>query len=522
MPIREFDAFRTIMHAIQRKPIKILQNENLIVDGFWFIKIYMVPASYRAHALFGLNMDPLMKLIDLSHKSNLNLLWIWDGMEVKKSLIEGSYRIDSLIKTIKEHSIGNLKAVDRFYQRIINQEESINAVNCILKERKVNFIRAPYYAMAQAVYFQRSINGYFFGSTDFLMFEESEKVITDIDFEQGLVKIIYKNEILEGCRMDSFHFQGACLVLGSEFCSTMPLYAKDFNATEIIQELSRKDSIFDFISTAKYDEKEFYINQFICARNLLKFCPVMTSSGVDFLNDCTSKCNLEQIFGIKLCDFLYEKLFRCEIGADVLNGIAFGMSKERVERLEKIKCCYYGILKNYFEFDLKVVLRDKEISVVDKIPVPENKQSTKLALNSVLNVELKPVDDVDVPDQILILLLCKDPIFKRNFSRKLLCLSRSGGTCGAAEIPHELFTFLLELKYVARLYYNLISSIEMFTGSKSEFCINYTLNNALKQKVTDSDIAFLERMVRLFELNSDYLGSDFYVKDVGGFLLQNK
>lgn len=530
MPVREFDIFRINLPSIQKKPIKILQNENLIIDGFWFIKVYMTPSSYKEHLLNGLKMEPLHKLIKMAEKLNINLLWIWDGIKPKKSLIEGSFNIDCYEKALRDHSSRNYKNVDRFYQRALNNEEYVLTINNFLRKYKTAFIRAPYYAMAQAVYLQRNLNSYFFGPTDFLMFEESEKVITDLYLEEEMVRIVNKIEILESNRIDYMHFQGICLILGSEFCSTIPYYAKDFNAKEIISHMCSIESIYSFITRADYEEKEFYINQYICAVNMLKHCPVMTTAGMSLLTDETNKCDLDLIFGIKLSDFLYEKLFVCEISAEILEGMAFGEIKERFSRHEKPRYYYYSFLKNSFDFDIRIKLKGRDVHVLNAsnhlINSKNEEQSQKLLpnLNKVLSLNLKVLDHAEPLDQILMLLIVKDEIFKSNLGRKVLCFNKKTEymDCYTVEISQDIFNFCLEFKYITLLYYNIINSIELILGCKSMIDLKYNCNNALKTKLSYHDFAFLENIKKLFKLNIEYLGSDFYINEIENFILQQK
>lgn len=528
MPIREFDIFRSSMHALQKKTIKILQNEGLMIDGFWFIKIYMIPLKYTDHAVNGLNMNPLFKLIELAKKNNIQLLWIWDGLKAKKSIIEGSFKVDYFEKVMKDHNIKNYRSVDKFYNKIINQEEYVNIVNDFLKRNNVIFVRAPYYAMAQAVYFQRNINSYFFGSTDFLMFEESEKVITDIDFTNSMVKIIYKNEILEAHRFDNQHFQSICLILGSEFCSTMPFYAKDFKAFDILRSIGAKDSIFNFVLSANYDEKEFYINQFVCAINLLKYCPVMTTDGVRLLSNGALKCDFELIFGRKLCDFLYEKLFKSEISAEVLEGIAFGECKEKRDSFKQLKLCYYGVLNDYFDFYLKIVKPNKEYSVSKPIHISDEKSTyVKLVptLNKIFSTDIKVIDNIEVIDQFLIMQLIKENILKKNFTKRILCFNRKTiqWDYSKIEISHEDFTFFMELKNISQLYYNIVSAIEVVGNCKSTSSFtDFKLSNVLRDTVVKEDILFLEKIKKLLKMNIEYNDSSSYIKDIDVFLLGQK
>ncbi|KAM0686774.1 hypothetical protein COBT_001997 [Conglomerata obtusa] len=382
MPIRGFDSFRTVPQAFTKRPALLLKNEKLIVDGFWYIRKYCFNDPYMQIVASGINVKPIQNLIKVCKKQNTDVLWIWNGLKVRKPSSPTFQATDFTKLGLEELEKGDYVAADIHLKKTLNHEDYVSFITSILRRNGINVIRAPYYAMAQAVYFSQFMTAYFFGPTDYFLFEGTEKIINEFfgtDDEIKHIEIVHKNPIVKFLKLCDYKFQGFCLLLGSDLCPTIPTHANFFDVMKIYELIkgyysiheALKSILSNFYKENKYPQNS-YLKNYVFAKNVLKFCPVMISGKVRTLCNENLPFDVEEIFGIRVCNYLFEKMFFCEISAEVINGISLGEIKEKNEIGIEIKKCYYEALREKFYFNFKIIYNDKEIS---------------LSLNTVQNLE---------------------------------------------------------------------------------------------------------------------------------------
>ncbi|KAM0676475.1 hypothetical protein GVAV_000442 [Gurleya vavrai] len=586
MPIRGIDSYKTIPQVFSKKPSLLLKNEKLAIDGFWFLKKYCFDASFNQISANGFNQKPLINLISFCKKNKTDLLWIWNGIKPRKNISQ-NFSPDFFKLGIDELEKKNFKYADINFKKTINYEDYVLQVNAILQKNEINYIRAPFYAMAQAAFISQNMNLFFFGPTDFLLFENTEKMIIEfigIDNEITHIEIINKKLLLKELNLSPEKFQVFGLILGSELCPTIPIFANMFDTKKILEFVQDSRNLFETIKDAIesfYKQttylSEIYLKNFIVACTILKYCPVMKDGKVLTFREENVPGDLEIIFGKKICDFLFEKMFFCRISAEVLNNIAFVEIKEKNESGLLIKESYLQILKGFFEFDIKISFNniEKNLKKINynekKLFVNENEKnslklsnyaiekennSLKLSNNAIerenninksfnnaiekknnlfrlsnefLKLNLIYTSDLSFEQQILLSFSLKQENIYIDFISKLFCLNIDKVENKVFEVDKDALIFYNEMKYLLRLLHNFVDVLEMFVEIKFEKILELSIFNSVfmrnykeKNEITENNFNFLKKARDFYAKNTkNYVSCKDAVAVLDDFLKKN-
>ncbi|EPR79405.1 hypothetical protein SLOPH_1684 [Spraguea lophii 42_110] len=385
MPIRGFDKIR-IGGMSALRPFLLLKNSIVAIDGFWFVKRYILKNDYTrvlSHGVENICENVIRAFCEQINKNNVQVLWIWDGIKINKDYYqqidaEGSYAEGCM------HYFNKDKYKASFsWRKWLDMEQFVLSANKLLStfSDNVTVIRAPYTAMAQMVYFYKmKACDYIYGPNDLLLFENTGKIITEFDFLGNLdvdgknkcntynIELTYKDEILKAYKLEFTAFKNYGFLLGCEFCPTFPEYATNFNIQEIFYisrltfpELKERLNIY-YNNDAGAILTETYIENYKRAQTLVRNQPIISMEGkLQFLHlaltntgivwNEQSEKKFEYLFGLRLPNACYEKLFIMKIIPDVLEIL--NKKDYKISNLPEIKELCENIKQYFMKGDIK-------------------------------------------------------------------------------------------------------------------------------------------------------------------------
>ncbi|TBU04994.1 hypothetical protein CWI39_0732p0010 [Hamiltosporidium magnivora] len=323
MPIRGFDILKKHIVITAKRPAAVLKDTRFCVDGFWFLKRYALPSNASSAYVFGLDfLTPIQKFISFVQNYSIDVLWIWDGIPIKSSKTDEYFE-----KAIHAYQSNDFSIFNSHLRRSIEFEEYVIPITELLRSSNISVIRAPYCAMAQASYLSKlGLCSYVFAPTDFLLFEDGEKLVTDFCNFKDIctqVEIITRSEILHNLKLNFYRFQSYSLLLGCEFCPTIPPFSTNFDINSVISIVGGYESVYSaarkcmeqvYNTSSDSIIVEGYLKMFVTTKSLLKFHPVMKENGAVLpLNEIDVPSGIECIFGERYADSFYEKLFNVEV-----------------------------------------------------------------------------------------------------------------------------------------------------------------------------------------------------------------
>lgn len=398
MPIRGLDQ-GILSKSLQKLPLKVLQDEIVAVDGFWYLKKYAQLANVAAHGCMEEAIERALK--PLLALKDVQILWVWEGLdyakarrtregelargdkagraatELKVSLSERAYR-----GTIAD-ALANGGTLGYGGRAGIDQEIYVAPTTRILQKYGVSVVRAPYSAMAQCVYFLReNCVSYIFTMVDALLFVGGTKIVVDFGFDEEHIETVDRVRLFAALDFNLPGFQSYAFLSGCDFCPTVPCYANDFvfsSVVELAREKNLEEKLYQYYlkaggDPAQYahsDEAEYiqhYYSSFVC----IEYHPVMSLRGtIECLNTSDIPVDLERIFGTQLHDLLYQQLFLGNITPRLLNKIAYN--------------------KEYVKEHLNMVLNAFEVAVSQMCGLKRKKDTAKAknAIISTISIDSK-------------------------------------------------------------------------------------------------------------------------------------
>lgn len=313
MPIRMFESYGH-EKVLQKVPISTLDSTIFAIDGFWYLKKYLSIASEEQFLDTSLAIDTLLKnLIELNKKTTV--LWVWDGIEFKQPF-QGD--LSSFCRDVSDKIIIS----SGFNKRLYDQEFYVAYMTERLQKNGIAFMRAPYSAAAQCVYFSKYGKVSVFSKNDALLFADCNKLIVDIEFENSSVDIIYRDVLFKECNLNLESFRRLALLSGCEYCATYPSFASGFDATKAIELMSKNTVENNSAKDYQMSPESRYFNDYKQGFYIVESRPIMGLDGVvSVIRSTASSESLEELYGKQLPNKIYQALFKCQIGAKSL-GIA--------------------------------------------------------------------------------------------------------------------------------------------------------------------------------------------------------
>lgn len=351
MPIRKLEIYSDDC-ANSSLPIAELESKSLAIDGFWYIKKYLklYSESHLLNHLSVLNnfLDPILKL-----SKKTQILWVWDGLEfssVRSPELNDYYfqKVFDATTNGRFNSVNNRK----YCKLIFDQEFFVEEITRILKSNGISVVRAPYLASAQCVYLLKTkVVNYVFSKNDALLFADCDFLISEFHFSDSKFDVIDREVLFKKNYFDLEIFRRISFLSGCEFCQTVPSLVKEFDSLVVLDIVFNKDlnEYFNIPENKKF--KEEFLNAF----NIVEYSLVMLSSGeVSSIGEGDLvPCDLSTIFGKRLADSLYIKIYNCNIGVKFLSNIIFPkrevMKQFDIHYKSRIFACFLKLFGSIYD-----------------------------------------------------------------------------------------------------------------------------------------------------------------------------
>ncbi|KAF7683997.1 hypothetical protein TCON_0804 [Astathelohania contejeani] len=512
MPIRGLETFKSFYpNAFPRRPSLILRDASMAIDGFWFIKKYVTLNPLEIF-LYGQTREypELITLLDFVSSHNIDLLWIWSGVRIRKSPPTAGFE-----DATTAYEEGRDREAMAGWKRSLNPEDHVLPITNILQSRGISVLRAPYSATAQAAYLANiKVCNYIFAPTEFLLFEGGNKLITEFHGIKGstgtnkitCIDIICKADLMRHLSLDNSSFLGYGILLGCEFCPTMPVYSTNFDIFKILKIARTYGSICNELKLCLetnyrgIDEKliSSYMENFCTALTIIRDHPVMKQNGiVEPLSGKAVPNGFEDIFGPRASNTLYSYLAQLKIFPEMIFRTQNGNSIE-------------NILKVYIS-----KINKKDSNLIPVITTPENFVRSYLGINAVNTSKISLINQILLIKYIL--------PFKEQRISKILCLNQEMLGYGEVILDAELLRFLHRLKAVQR---DCICMLSLMIDFKEED-LNLSLFNALickppfktaDQTCINNNIAFLNDALVCLEANRDTANASEAIDEIKEFI----
>lgn len=377
MPIRGLESFKKQFNQnVYSKVSANILNETIVgIDGYWFLRKYTQIVNVHDIFLKENNeryLDPVLKFLKMAKDCNFEILWVWDGISYKKP--QSSQAPCDINQTVSEgfkyYTVGDYSSSNRIWRSLVDQVSIFENVNSILKGFSIPVMTAPFSATSQLAYFSaQNICGYVFGKNDILIYENIDKVIVDIFFDKKngfFVELINKKSICERLEIDYSEFKPLTFALGCEFCPTLPEYAKDFILENIVT-IVKTEGLESYLNKTK--DIDAYVSMFYNAYILTDYQPVMKEKGsVCPYNESSVPIDVEQFFGKKLPDILYEQMFLNKLSSEVVSTLAFESFSDTDPDCIDLANITFAILKSKVDIDVSFdggMALDKKVTICE-------------------------------------------------------------------------------------------------------------------------------------------------------------
>ncbi|KAM0671565.1 hypothetical protein CWI42_020520 [Ordospora colligata] len=357
MSIRGLDDMKMYpkQNFLMKIPHKAFEKMRICMDGNWFLRKYT--GTMKIHEGFVMGMDEIVleclaPLFEFKKEYDIDIIWVWDGIRLQKpQIVEQSGSDTQMQHAFDLYRQGEYKRAGRAWGGLAEMGYNTDMINKVLGENGVFPVTAPYSATAQCAYFiSIGACSYAFGKSDILLFEEVEKVILDMfgtSTTEGCFNVLYKSKFVEffGLGLKQFLITG--LLLGCDFCSTLPSYAEDFSVAKVVDAVKESDDPMQMIRKLCEDSVcKKYTEHFLQGVATVTYHPVMKITGeVQPYNQDNVPKGLEKIFGTRLAPRVYEAMFMNEVSGDAPQILGMknedadliSMTEEIMARMESMK-----------------------------------------------------------------------------------------------------------------------------------------------------------------------------------------
>lgn len=470
MPIRGLESFKKQFNqTVYSKVSANILNETVVgIDGYWFLRKYT--QIVNVHDIFLKEnkeryLDPVLKFIKMAKDCNFEILWVWDGISYKKPQIhQTQFDLNQTVtEGYKYYSKGDYSNSNRIWRSLVDQVSILEDINNMLKTFEIPVMTAPFSASTQLAYFlSQNICGYVFGKNDILIYENIDKVIVDIffDIKNGFsVELINKKSICERLEIDYNEFKPLAFALGCEFCPTLPEYAKEFILENIVT-IIKTEGIESYLNKSK--DIESYIKMFYNAYILTDYQPVMKEKGIVCpYNENSVPTDIEQFFGKKLPDVLYEQMFLNKISSEVLSTLAFESFSETDPDCIDLANITYAILKNKININVSFdggIALDKKVEICDR----PNKINFYNIVAPGIHFDL----ELPIVPQILLSKNVKYHMFDCPISNKILIYKPDSYCNNELQFDESILKFYLKNIRLRNLLKQCKEAYELVTGTE--------------------------------------------------------
>lgn len=421
MPIRGFEPI-FLNKATSKEPLNTIEKSIVAIDGMWLIRRHVFPFIEKDFLDVPASFDRFLEdVFRLNEK--ISILWIWDGIEARQTYLDLENTITDISNTIIErHSFK--------WQKFYDPEFFINSISKKLLENGVAVMRAPYYAAAQCAYFlsQKKVD-YVYGRTDTLLFKDCDKLITDFDFKNNMFTLLDRNLLFEKFKMNLESFRRLAFLSGCEYCMTVDFFSSSFDIQKIVDLLKQNENLEIILRNHGISSDHRYYTEYLNAFTIVNNTPVMGLDGVvrQLTNEPSQK-SISDVFGDKLSNNIYHKIYTCQLTTKPLENLFFNRFRSFIDT------SLIGLLKLIWE-------SQKSTEYLKNIPLSEF-IADKLNLYVVWNPNFNRMS------QILFHLMLK----KDNNPQNLMMLLNSGFVGQRTSKKEVTLTQSMMLVYLSSTY----------------------------------------------------------------------
>ncbi|CAD25070.1 hypothetical protein [Encephalitozoon cuniculi GB-M1] len=462
MPIRGLEEVRKHpgQNFFLKVPQKAFKKMRICIDGNWFLRKYVDVSSICRGLVFGMEeviTEPLLKLLEFKDENDVDMIWVWDGIGINKLQGTSHGGLGTLLtEGFKEYKQENYRKAGKLWRNFIMQKSEMDVANKILEEKGVAVITAPYSATAQCAYLMSAETcSYAFGKSDILLFDGVDKIILDMSDGSGkpYLDVFHKSRFLEFFNLSSRLFSALGLLLGCDFCPTIPRCATDFSFNAVFGLMKGSEDLLKMIrSTCDEGSSKKYTEQFLQGLMLVTYLPVMKVSGsVHPYSEENVPRNLEKILGPKLAPGFYESLFMNKVSGDVLQIMGKTPGTDRDSQLIKMVEAALSRVRGGAR---------KEKGSKDTKDEPGSAE----AFVNIIYPGMVLTKDIDPSVGVLLLMSIELRELETPFPMKMLCLHRQTGTKERLKISDKtlkyyvgitrLFNYIKEVKEIYEVTMN--------------------------------------------------------------------
>lgn len=226
----------------------------------------------------------------------------------------------------------------------VNQNEYLQIVFKILADNGVEFMRAPFSALAQLAYLEKHPRGLIHaicGGSELLLWDV-DRVILNMDFDGGNFQWLDKGRVMSDLQVDREAFLDICLLAGFDWIPTFPplisagtgydASAGGFTFKGTVDMVHEHGTGYNAVIAHSADNrvvKGNYVDSFSRTRCAVKYHLVLTDEGkVEPLNKEAAPSDIHEFIGFRLPDEVYFYLSQGMVSSQVINNLTSGMLLE--------------------------------------------------------------------------------------------------------------------------------------------------------------------------------------------------
>lgn len=539
MPIRNFEKELSKRQLIVKYELEVLKKNTIGVDGAWFVRKYTPVLKNKNVLLDGFNREILSyvhALVESMEKADCKMVWVWNGisprLDARKAPEER--RKDAIQTGWKAYRENNLEAAHRAWSVAFDYEEAKAQINSILLKNKIEIINAPYLAAGQGAYMEsKSYISMFFGATDYFLFSGGEKLILDFEFlggekkKVGKISCAFLSTVCSEFNLTPRELD-VLLLLGCEYCPTIPEYSMIFDLNTIITKYRGVPISSALRKSEEYSENSEMANShastnmYLAAKCAVEFHPVLNEhSELVFLSTAPAPSDMGIIFGNRVPDIFYFLFSRGSISLEYITALVMG----------SVNVICNPIVFEALEPIISDIYRNSVVNISGLFPeesVPKYISCRKPKEIEETNDENSEIDDLlqckltentDLPLSLQWLIVMLDRVDSFMLDKLFMFNSADSSTKSAEEIDWEVFECRESFKFAISTIQNKLKLDALEYEEVDPVSLDYT--NGLDME----KILILCRKKREHMLNSEQSvlieNNLAYIKKLHKFFTEN-
>ncbi|KAN0061277.1 hypothetical protein ACQY0O_006123 [Thecaphora frezii] len=304
--IRGLQAYLHDRGLTQSCPLSALKDTRLGIDVSYYLKQILSAPNTSEPLVAALGGQPLAIISHIERdlqslqRQGIRPVFVLNGLAPNKKARPFSYedpRPKQRQRAWEAYEGGNVELAHQILStsNSLHYPDLYRAILRTFRHRNVEFIVAPYLASGQLVSLERHSKGYvhsMYGSSELLLFDRVDKVITTLNLQEGTFQYVSKQSIMNDLRCSEEHFLDVGLLAGSDLCATFPALQDGSlgappphagappNIRQISDLVKQYKSGYTLCMAFEQHpgvHKTAYIDQFCRARTMVKFCLVLSA-----------------------------------------------------------------------------------------------------------------------------------------------------------------------------------------------------------------------------------------------------